>query len=67
MFAIFTDNKIDLNDNYNLLKNNNEIKIWKRKKSVSYFRLLCKFEKVLTIFPQLKNYYQINLILKKVL
>jgi hypothetical protein len=42
---IFTDDKVDLNDGYDLLENKNEIKIWKRDKLASYFRLLCEFEK----------------------
>lgn len=39
---VFTDNKVDLNNNYSLLENKDKIKIWRRNKPVSYFRLLCK-------------------------
>jgi hypothetical protein len=42
---VFTDDKVDLNDKYQLLRNERNIKIWKRNKQTQYFRLLCKHEK----------------------
>ena len=42
---VFTDDKVELNDKYQLLKNEDQIKIWKRKKQTKYFRLLCENEK----------------------
>mgnify|MGYP000043913356 FL=1 len=42
---VFTDDKVDLNDKYQLLSNQRQIKVWKRNEKTNYFRLLCRNEK----------------------
>ncbi|OUU19082.1 MAG: hypothetical protein CBB97_19815, partial [Candidatus Endolissoclinum sp. TMED37] len=52
---IFTDDKVDLEGNYSILKDENKIKIWSRNKPTKYSRLLCNYQQDLYNISSVKK------------